>query len=108
MSNQIINIEESLEMEKARMLRNKKRNEYERTKNIIDEEILTQLCEIENFHYENNILQQQNDILHYQNNLLTFNLNNLYYKTKSTLEKGWTPVASLSPDGYLYIIETNR
>lgn len=104
MSNHITNTEESLTMEKARMLRNKKRNEYERNRNLADEEILTQICELENFNYENNILQQQNDILRRQNNLLTFNLDNLHYKTRSVLQQGHIPVASLSPDGYLYVI----
>jgi cysteine sulfinate desulfinase/cysteine desulfurase-like protein len=92
------NFEESLSMEKARMSRNNKRMKHTQQIREIDEQLLTKICEIENFKYENDQLRRRN-------NLLTFQLSNLYYKTRHITNQGGVPLATISPDGYLFITE---
>jgi len=105
---------ESLEMEKARMLRNLKRKEHKQAVIDADAEILSEICEFENLCYENDLLQRRNgalerlnDILQRRNNLLTFNLSNLYYKTSTAIEQGYVPIATITPDGFLVIMQNN-
>jgi hypothetical protein len=112
---------ESLEMEKARMLRNLKKMEHKQIVIDADNEILNDICEFENLYYENDILQtlndaleirndvleRQNDIIQRRNNLLTFNLSNLYYKTSNAINQGYVPIATITPDGFLVIMQNN-